>query len=135
MRGVGRVNLRLVVVIDTVLVIAGRREVDVRRECAVRVSLTILSMRPRDAETVGLAVCRQVFLSSYIASVLDVDVAAELVALDISRLGVQRPRTFGIDIAGDLQIHVIVDSPVVTESFQVQTTVILIAVSRHNESG
>ena len=92
-------------------------------------------MRPADIEVVRLAVVRQFFLAAHIAAVLDADIAVELVPLDVPRLGIDSPCTFGVDVAGYLQVHVVVDSPVVAQPFQEQSSLVLVAERRHDQSG
>ena len=91
-------------------------------------------MCPTDIETVTLAVVRHLFLAAHIASVLYVDTTVELVALDIPRLGIYSPRTLGIYIACNLQIQIIVDSPIVAYTAHIQASVIFVAELRHDQS-
>ena len=73
-------------------------------------------MRPLYAEVGRLRVVGQVFLARYIVAVVDADVAVEFVAFDILRLRTDSPCTSGVDIACYLQIHIVVDGEIVTDT-------------------
>ena len=91
-------------------------------------------MRPLDLEVLAHRIVRHSFLTRHIVTVTDVEVAREMVAPYIFRLGTQRPSTFGVDVTEDLHVHIIVDGEIDTTVAEVQTSGEVITKSRHDDS-
>ena len=59
---------------------------------------------------------------------------AVAITLAIVRGSREAPRAFGIDFTYQLQVHLIVDGKIVTTIAQIETTLGLITIGRHDES-
>ena len=117
--GVLRVQLGVVVGIDIAAVVARGGEVHARRESGVWVGFRILRVCPLNAEVACLRIVGHVFLPRYIVAKVDTQVAAELIPPNIFRLRPYRPCAAGVDIACNLQIHIVIDGKVITQPAQV----------------
>ena len=57
-----------------------------------------------------------------------------MVPPNVFRLRPDSPRTFGVDVSRDLQIHVVIDGEIVSSVGEIQTSGIVIAESRHQNT-
>ena len=92
-------------------------------------------MGPLYAEILTCAVVRQTFLTRHVVTVVDVQVSREMIPPYIFRPGSYRPCSFRIDIAGQLQIHVVTQREIVSEIAQIQASTVVVAEGRHDDTG
>ena len=109
-----RVQSRVVVTVDITTVVTARREVNARRKGTVGIELGVLRVGPLDLEVTLNRVVRHASLTRHVITVTDIEVTREMITPYIFRLRADGPRTFGVYIAYNLQIHVIVDREVIT---------------------
>ena len=105
---------RVVITVDITAAITAGREVNTCRECTVRIEFRILRMGPLNLEVLADRIIRQALLTGYIVSVTDIDITPEMVTPDVFRLRPNCPGSFGVYIAHDLQVHVVIDGKIVS---------------------
>ena len=76
-------------------------------------------MRPLHLQVGRLRIAGHIFLACNIRAVVDVDITAETVALDVARLGIDCPCTAGVYVACYLQVHIVAQRKVVTYAAQI----------------
>ena len=132
--GVLRHGLRVVHVVDVGTLVATGGEVHTGRECLVGVGFGILAVRPHNLEVLGHRIVRQSLIARLGHLVAGLQQTGVFVSLDVVRLCIQCPRTFGEDVSPYFQVHLVADGKVVTSVGQTETTVRVVHISRHQES-
>ena len=91
-------------------------------------------MRPLDLKTGFLRVVFLVLLTFDAVLITGQERAVISVAFSVVRRCSQAPRAFRIDFANQLQVDLIIDGKIVTTITQVETSLHLITVSRHDQT-
>ena len=89
-------------------------------------------MAPENLE-VGLhGVVGRSFFSENRLEVVEAEVAAEFIAFGVCGAGVDTPRSFGVELAGECEVDVVVYCEVVSAIAEIESSVVVIAESGHD---
>ena len=91
-------------------------------------------MTPLQFEAGSLLIVGHILLSVLCVLIAEQEGTTVAVALDVVRGCRQAPRALGIDLAQQLQVHLIRDGKVITTIAQVEATTGLIAIGRHDQT-
>ena len=89
-------------------------------------------MAPGELEIVGFRKIRHTFFARDIRDITCAYASGELVAEAIAALRFLAPRAVGVDITGEVEIYIIVDSEVIAEALQIHTARLVITKIRHD---
>ena len=117
-----------------VAVIRGRRHIDRRRKRGIGVRLRVLRVRPTHRPVLRLLVIGQSLLADVVLTDVSLELTAELVAFPIGGSRAQRPRTVRINIAGEGEIHVVINIKVISAITQVESAHALLPVRGHDDA-
>ena len=91
-------------------------------------------MRPSEAEVLHLHIIGRALVAIDGCEETQIEIAGELVSLDIGRSCIDTPRAFGVDFAGEREVHVVVDCKIVTAVAQVEAAVVILAHGGHDDT-
>ena len=91
-------------------------------------------MRPLNTQVFSHIVIRHIFFTRYIPTIIDRQVALEFISFDVSTSCVYCPSTTCINITRQLQIKIIIDCKIVTNTRHIQSARIIISKIRHYET-
>ena len=91
-------------------------------------------MCPLQFETLCHSIVGHVLFALHRAQVAKVKVAAKAVALVVVGLGTQAPRALGVDFAQGLEVHIVVDGPIVATIAQVKSAARFVAIRWHDKA-
>ena len=104
------------------------------RKGGVGHSLRVLGVCPLQFETLCHSIVGHVLFALHRAQVAKVKVAAKAVALVVVGLGTQAPRALGVDFAQGLEVHIVVDGPIVATIAQVKSAARFVAIRWHDKA-
>ncbi len=133
-RGGGLVLERVAHVGRVVAVVGRAREVDRCLEGGTRPGLGVLGVAPVDTEVLRLGERVGAAFARDVVGVVDRDRTVEGIPFLITRGQARRPRTVGIDVAGQGQVEVVADDERIAEVAQVQAACVLFAVGRDQDA-
>ena len=123
------ISLRIIARIDVIALIALGGKIHTGRETLVRVSLGVHAVSPRN-----LHVCHRRLTLVDIFLITKKQAASKLVSPVIVVRGVYAPRALCIDLAKHLQVHIIIDSKIISSISQVKTARRLLTIRRHDKT-
>ena len=91
-------------------------------------------MRPSDLEVGAFGIVGRAFHAHFVDSVAGIERATELIPLGVTECRLQRPTASGVDVAQNLEVHVVVDGPVITAVFEVEASVGRLAERRYDDA-
>ena len=91
-------------------------------------------MRPLDLEAGRLAIVGHILLTMNGVLITDQERTVVSVSLSIVRCCCQTPGALGIDLTDQLQVHFVADGEIITAITQIETTISLITIGRHDQT-
>ena len=105
-----------------------------RREVHIRIRFRVLTMAPDNLEVVHLRIVGRSLVAGDGRKVREVERTAEFISLAIRGMSGDTPRPFCIDFASQRQVNIIVDSEIITAVAQIESTVVVIAETREDDT-
>ena len=128
------IGLHIVITIDITTIITRCLKVHTRREIAIRIGFTILRMRPLNTQVFIHIVIRHILFARHIPTIIHRQTTLKFISLDVSTSRIYSPSTTRINITRQLQIKIIIDCKIVTNTRHIQSTRIIISKIRHYET-
>ena len=128
------IGLHIVITIDITTIITRCLKVHTRREIAIRIGFTILRMRPLNTQVFSHIVIRHILFARHIPTIIHRQTTLEFISFDISTSRIYSPSTTRINITRQLQIKIIIDCKIITNTRHIQSTRIIISKIRHYET-
>ena len=91
-------------------------------------------MAPHNLEVLGHGIVGQTLVACLGYLVTGLEQAGIAVALHVIALRIQRPRTFGEDVAAHFQVHLVADGEVISTVGQTESAAGVVHIGRHQES-